>query len=331
MYEVLMFDGGVYRINELYELVEDIGGFVIQKTQLQVMITVTIAIPAEDRPAIEAKTKELGGKLIEVPLAGTEIAVVGPTLGRHHMPHPICDIAEHLRKYGAITVVMGLARGKGRQTAQISADEKAFIEEYDAAVFVLGNFADCILKDKVRLFEKIEVPVAVVCGPEISELPSCEALVCGVGRKVERMRRAEEIAKLEETARAVQRVVQERKEEIDEDPLFVHPAEVKQRIENLELVQQSLRPAPIVLHLDGLRVKVPYEQVKDQLCAIDIYGRKLCEITTIAPSRLGGSTMVHILTKAQVASRDLRSLGERAAKTTLDLDQPERKAEVKLP
>ncbi|MDD1743530.1 MAG: methanogenesis marker 7 protein, partial [Methanomassiliicoccales archaeon] len=39
-----MFDGGVYRINELSELVEDIGGFVIQKTQLQVAITVTIAI-----------------------------------------------------------------------------------------------------------------------------------------------------------------------------------------------------------------------------------------------------------------------------------------------
>ena len=312
MYEVLMFDGGVYRISELYELVEDIGGFVIQKTQIQVMITATIAIPAEDRPVIEAKTRELGGKLIEVPLAGTEIAVVGPTLGRHHMPHPICDIAEQLRKYGAITVVMGLARGKGRQTAQISADEKAFIEEYDAAVFVLGNFADCILKDKVRLFERIEIPVTVVCGPEISGLPYCEALVCGVGRKVERMRRAEEIAKLEETARAVQRVVQARKEEIDEDPLYVHPAEVKQRIENLELVMQSLRPAPTVLHLDGLRVKVPYEQVKDQLCDVDIYGRKLCDISTIAPSRLGGSTIVRILTKAQVASKDAKVLVDRA-------------------
>jgi putative methanogenesis marker protein 7 len=306
MYEVLMFDGGVYRINELYELVEDIGGFIIQKTQLQVMITVTIAIPAEDRAIIENKTRELGGKLVEVPLAGTEIAVVGPTLGRHHMPHPICDIAEHLRRYGAITVVMGLARGKGRQTAQISADEKAFIEEFDAAVFVLGNFADCIVKDKIRLFEKIEVPVAVVCGPEIAGLPNCEAMVCGIGRKVERMRRAEEIAKLEETAVAVQQVMQGRKQEIDEDPLFVHPAEVKQRIDNLELVQQSLRPSPIVLHLDGLRVKVPYAEVKEQLCGIDIYGRRLCDITTISPSRLGGSTMVRILTKAQVASKDSR-------------------------
>ena len=136
MYKVLLFDGGVYRINELYELIEDIGGFVIQKTVIQVMITVTMAIPEEDQPIIEAKSRELGAKLVDVPLAGTEIAVVGPTLGRHHMPHPICDIAEQLRRYGAITVVMGLARGKGRATAQISADEKAIIDEYDAAVFV---------------------------------------------------------------------------------------------------------------------------------------------------------------------------------------------------
>ncbi len=304
MYEVLMFDGGVYRINELYELVEDIGGFVIQKTQLQVAITVTIAIPSEDRPIIESKTKELGGKLVEVPLAGTEIAVVAPTLGRHHMPHPVCDIAEHLRRYGAITVVMGLARGKGRETAQITADEMAFIEEYDAAIFVLGNFADCIMKEKVRLFEDIEVPVIVVCGPNISSLPNCEAVVCGVGRKAERMRHADEIAKLEETALAVEAAIFKRRNIIDEDPLCVHPAEVKQRVDELESVRQSLRPSPVVLHLDGLRVKVPYDQCKDMLRDIDIFGRKLGDLTTIAPSRLGGSTMIRILTTAQLQTRD---------------------------
>ena len=301
---MLMFDGGVYRISELYELIEDLGGFVIQKTQSQVMITVTMAIPEEDRPTIELKSIELGAKLVEVPLAGTEIAVVAPTLGRHHMPHPVCDIAEHLRRFGAITVVMGLARGKGRGTAQITADEKAFIEEYDAAVFILGNFADCIVKEKIRLFQDIEIPVAVACGPEISSLPNCEALVCGIGRKVERMRRGEEIAKLEETATAVQDIIAARKQEVDEDPLFVHPAEIKQRLEELEPVKQSLRPAPIVLHLDGLRVKVPYEQSREMLEGVDIYGRKLKDITRISPSRLGGSTMIRILTKAQVASND---------------------------
>jgi putative methanogenesis marker protein 7 len=306
MYKVLMFDGGVYRISELYELVEDLGGFVIQKTQVQVQIVVTLAVPEEDVPVIEKKTQELGGKLTDVPLAGTEIAVVAPTLGRHHMPHPVCDIAEHLRRYGAITVVMGLARGKGRQTAQISADERVTIEEYDAAVFVLGNFEDCILKEKVRLFENIEIPVTVVCGPEIKNLPSCEALVTGVCRKVERMRRAEEIAKLEETAATLGKVIEARRREIDEDPLFIHPAEVKQRIESLEVVQRSLRPAPIVLHLDGLRVKIPYEEWKDQLANIDIFGHKLGEVTAISSARIGGSTIMKILTKSEVEAREAR-------------------------
>ncbi len=63
MYEVLMYDGGVYRVNELYELIEDVGGFVIQKTQIQVQILVTMAIPEEERPVIDKKTVELGRAL----------------------------------------------------------------------------------------------------------------------------------------------------------------------------------------------------------------------------------------------------------------------------
>jgi putative methanogenesis marker protein 7 len=304
MYEVMMFDGGVYKIKEFYELVEDVGGFIIQKSRAQQTISVTLAIPEEEKVVIEKKSEELGGRLINVPLAGTEIAVVAPTLGRHHMPHPVCDIAEHLRRYGAITVVMGLARGKGRKTAQITADEKRIIEEYDAAVFVLGNFKDCIVEEKVRLFEEIEIPVAVVCGPELEELPSCEALVCGIGRKAERMRRAEEIEKLEETAQAVERIVRDRRKELDEDPLFVHPAEIKQAIADLEPVQDNLRPAPIVLHLNGLRVKIPFTEWKDTLSDIEIYGRKLGEIANIRDASLTGSTLIEILTKCEVEDRD---------------------------
>ena len=304
MYKVLLFDGGVYRINELYELIEDIGGFVIQKTVIQVMITVTMAIPEEDQPIIEAKSRELGAKLMDVPLAGTEIAVVGPTLGRHHMPHPICDIAEQLRRYGAITVVMGLARGKGRATAQITADERAIIDEYDAAVFVLGNFADCIIKDKVRLFQDISVPVTVVCGPDIPGLPNCEALVSGVGRKVERMRHAEEIEKLEEVSTAVDMTIGKRRKEIDEDPLFVHPSELTEALEGIEAVRDSLRPAPIVLHLDGLRVKVPFEEFGDQLAELESYGRKLGDIARITGSRMKGSTLIRIMTECEVKARD---------------------------
>lgn len=306
MYEVLMYDGGVYRVNELYELVEDVGGFVLQKTQIQVQILVTMAIPEEERPAIEAKTRELGGKIVNVPLAGTEVAVVAPTLGRHHMPHPTCDIAEQLRRLGAITVVMGLARGKGRRTAQISADEKAIIEEYDAAVFVLGNFKDCILEHKVHLFEDIQTPVVAVCGPQMDSLPNCEAVVCGVGRKVERMRREEEIARLDDVSTAIEKVVKDKRRVLEEDPLFVHPAEVKDRIAELEPVQRSLRPAPVVLHLDGLRVKIPYREWKEEIAAVEVYGHRLGDIATITDSRLGGSTLIRIKTQSEVEDDDKR-------------------------
>ncbi len=303
MYEVLMFDGGVHKVDELLDLIEDVGGFVLQRTQVQVMITLTIAIPAEDRPLIEKKTAELGGKIVEVPLAGTEIAVIGPTLGRHHMPHPICDIAEHLRRYGAITIVMGLARGRGRKTCQISAAEKAIIEEYDAAIFMLGNFKECVTHEKIDLYKDIQIPVVTVVGPELESLPHCEALVCGVGRKVERMRRSEEIAKLEEIADRVKEVIDKRRQEIEEDPLFVHPSEVKDALDDMEAVQVCLRPAPVVLHVDGLRVKIPYKKHLHELEELEVYGRKLKDIAVISDCRLGDSTIIKIKTKAEVEGK----------------------------
>lgn len=219
------------------------------------------------------------------------------------MPHPICDIAEHLRRYGAITIVMGLARGRGRKTCQISAAEKAIIEEYDAAIFMLGNFKECVTHEKIDLYKDIQIPVVTVVGPELESLPHCEALVCGVGRKVERMRRSEEIAKLEEIADRVKEVIDKRRKEIEEDPLFVHPSEVKDALEDMDAVQECLRPAPVVLHVDGLRVKIPYKKHVKELEELEVYGRKLKDIATISDCRLGDSTIIRIKTKAEVEGK----------------------------
>ena len=114
MFEVVKYDGGVYRSAELFEAIEDVGGTVLHQLRSAQMLTVTMSIPEEDHGVLESISKEIGGDLRSVPLAGTEIAVVGCTLGRHHMPHPICDIAEVLREGGSISVVMGLAREGGR-------------------------------------------------------------------------------------------------------------------------------------------------------------------------------------------------------------------------
>ncbi len=65
-----------------------------------------------------------------------------------------------------------------------------------------------------------------------------------------------------------------------------------------------MRPAPVVLHVDGLRVKIPYGEWKDQLHDIEVYGHKLGEIATITDSRLGGSTLIRIHTRAEVSEMD---------------------------
>jgi putative methanogenesis marker protein 7 len=305
MYEVMMYDGGIYRSNELLEMIEDVGGVVLQKTRSAQMFTVTMSIPGEDKEAMENMCTSIGGMVKSVPLAGTEIAVVGPTLGRHHMPHPICDIAEVLRQSGAITVVMGLARGRGKATSQIMMEEMDIINEYDAAVFVLGNFKSCV-EAKKHLFEKIRVPVILVSGPMPDGLEdSCEAIVSGVGRKSERMRTPEERKKLEEISEKVEEVLRTRKRTIEEDPLFVHPAEIKQLLEEYEPIKESLRPAPMVLHLDGLRLKIPMKENAPAISEMMVYGRKLGEIARISESRIDDSSMIiRIMTMSEVKDRD---------------------------
>jgi len=305
MFEVMMYDGGVYRSNELLEMIEDAGGAVIQQTRSAQMLTVTMTVPEEDREAIETLCRDIGGVVKQVPLAGTEIAVIGPTLGRHHMPHPICDIAEQLRQYGSVTVVMGLARGRGKATSQISAEEIGIIEEYDAAVFVMGNFKECV-EEKKHLFENVDVPVVLVAGPRPDGLDDvCESIISGVGRRAERMRVADDRKKLEEIADAVSSVLERKKRTIEEDPLFVNPAEVKKLLEEYGPLKESLRPAPIVLHLDGLRIKIPLKDNREAIRSMEIYGRRLGDISRITESRISDSSIIiRIKTRSEVESMD---------------------------
>lgn len=305
MFEVMMYDGGVYRSEELFEMIEDVGGAVLQKNRSSQMLTVIMSVPGEDREAITRLCTEIGGVVKDVPLAGTEIAVIGPTLGRHHMPHPICDIAEQLRRYGSVTVVMGVARGRGKATAQISAMEKAIIDEYDAAIFVMGNFKSCV-EAKAELLREIHVPTVLVTGPAPEGVEDvCEAIVSGVGRKATRMRTPAERDKLVEISDTMEEVLRDKKRTLEEDPLFVHPAEIKQILQEYEPIDMCLRPAPMVLHLDGLRIKIGYEEHREYLENVMVYGRRLGEVAEIAPSKIDDSSvLIRIKTRSQVEDED---------------------------
>ena len=101
MYETLTFTGGVHKSEEMKELIEDLGGFILQSNILQMELVINMAIPLDDVQIVQDKAKELLGEVVVAPMAGSEIAIVSPTLARHHLPHAACDISEYLRRYGA--------------------------------------------------------------------------------------------------------------------------------------------------------------------------------------------------------------------------------------
>ncbi|MCK7494574.1 MAG: hypothetical protein MZW92_27945 [Comamonadaceae bacterium] len=86
----------------------------------------------------------------------------------------------------------------GREIAQINEYETALINEHDAAVFIFGNFQECI-KKKESLYKNISVPVVVTGGPQIAgeSLPYAFEYVPSIGRVAHRARKATEIGTLD--------------------------------------------------------------------------------------------------------------------------------------
>jgi putative methanogenesis marker protein 7 len=298
MLEPVMFTGGVYKHDLVMELVEDLGGYILQKNVTQSEVILLLLIPSEDMPALQSLAKELRGELMRAPLAGTEVVVVTPTLATHHLPHTACDIAEYLRRNGAKSNMIGLARGVGREIAQINEYETALINEHDAAVFIFGNFAECI-RQKESLYRNIVVPVVVTGGPEIpkEEIPYAFEYVPSVGRIAHRARKATEIGSLDMIIAAVGRALDKTRAELSKDPPTTSPPRVMDAVrEQVPEVEYSYSPLPIALNLTGVRVKLPYEQFKERVKAVKFdEGVTLGEIAAVRPSRMKEYILVRIL------------------------------------
>lgn len=293
-----LFEGGLHRADELEDLVDDIGGFLIQKNVTQIDITLIIAVPGEDYDLIVNKAKELRGKLVEVPLAGSEITIVAPSLGKHHLPHPVCDISEYIRRNGAVTNVMGLARGVGQRINQITAIEKGMIEEADIAVFSLGNFSRCLRK-KTHLFLDIDIPVVLLGGPEQFNVEGLEYYVGGIGRRSQRLRQKYDLDLFNKMVDEISKAVENRRREIEEDPLILEPMYLKKILEeNVEGIDKIISPIPIVLNVDGVKVKMPLNQFKEKIKNVEFDGRKIEEYCNIYQSPYSKFTILKIYTKS---------------------------------
>ena len=302
MLEPVMFTGGLYKHDLVLELVEDLGGYILQKNVTQTEIILLLLVPSEDMNALEILSRDLRGELVRAPLAGTEVAVVTPTLAIHHLPHVACDIAEYLRRHGSKSNMLGLARGVGREIAQINEYETALINEHDAAVFIFGNFEDCI-KKKEDLYRNIGVPVIITGGPKIDpeELPYAFGYVPSIGRMAHRTRKATEIGSLDNIVEMVGRALDKTREAIAKDPLTTSPPRVMDAVrEQVPEVEFSYSPLPIALNLTGVRVKLPYAGYRDKVAAVTFdEGVKLGEVATIKPSRMKDYILVRILPSSE--------------------------------
>lgn len=159
------YRGGVYRHDEVVDLIEDVGGYIIQKHFLAQEVVLQALVPKEDIELIRRVGKPLLGEVTPAPLVGTEIAVVSMSLEIHHLPHASCDIAEYIRRNGAKTNMVGLARGFGKRIAQMNDEERDVINEHDLALFMLGNFESCIQHKFPVLRRGLDVPIIVCGGP----------------------------------------------------------------------------------------------------------------------------------------------------------------------
>ena len=293
MYETLTFTGGVHKSEEIKELIEDLGGFILQESVQQMELVLNMAVPLEDVDRIKDKSKDLLAKLSVAPMAGSEIAIISPTLARHHLPHAACDISEYLREYGAKDNMIGLARGDGKGTSGITEEEKSLIEEHDIAVFALGSFENCI-KEKAFLYDDIDIPVIVTGAPEIdvNELPGADAYVGGLGRIPRRLRRGPDIRALDKLVETIEQILNDKKREMALDAPLVPPIVVKNAIENQ--VREIISPAPVTSQLDGVRVKLNYDNYADVIANVVIDDKKLSEIAEIKKSFMYDYILVKI-------------------------------------
>ena len=296
------YKGGIYQNQVIVDLIEDLGGYIVQKHIIAADVVLQCFVPRDDIELIRRIAKPLFGEVTDSPLVGTEIAIVSMSLEIHHLPHPSCDIAEYARRIGAKTNMVSLARGPGKRIAGLNDEERDVINEHDIAVYLMGNFASCIEYKMPTLRRGIEVPIVLCGGPDEETLrkiidPPVDGYVGNVGRFMRRTKEADQLDKLDEIVAEITRVLEKKRESIAKDPLSVSPARLMDLIrEKVPAIHAVTSPTPLTVQMTGLRVKLPYDTFAGDLREIEIEdGIKLGDVAEVNPSRMRDYILVKIL------------------------------------
>jgi putative methanogenesis marker protein 7 len=296
------YKGGIYQHDIVIDLIEDLGGYVVQKHVLAQEVVLQCFVPRDDIELIREISRPIFGEVTDSPLVGTEIAIVSMSLEIHHLPHPSCDIAEYVRRIGAKSNMVSLARGPGKRITGLNDEERDVINEHDIAVYLMGNFETCIEHKMPILLRGIEVPVVVCGGPDKETLikiidPPVEGYVGGVGRFMRRTKEADQLDKLDEIIAEITRVLEKKREDVSKDPLSVSPARLMSLIrERVPAILEVTSPTPLTVQMAGLRVKLPYDTFAPELRRMEIEdGITLGDIAEVVPSRMRDYILVKVL------------------------------------
>ncbi|AGB01290.1 methanogenesis marker 7 protein [Methanoregula formicica] len=296
------YKGGIYQHDIVVDLIEDLGGYIVQKHIIAQEVVLQCFVPREDIELIRQISRPLFGEVTDSPLVGTEIAIVSMSLEIHHLPHPSCDIAEYVRRLGAKSNMVSLARGPGKRIAGLNDEERDVINEHDIAVYLMGNFETCIEYKMPTLRRGIEVPIVLCGGPDKEVLeriisPPVDGYVGNVGRFMRRTKEADELAKLDEIIAEITRVLEKKREEIAKDPLSVYPARLMGLIrEQIPEILHVTSPTPLTVQMAGLRVKLPYDTFAEKVKKVTIEdGIMLGEVAEVLPSRMRDYIIVRVL------------------------------------
>jgi len=295
------YKGGIFQHDVVVDLIEDLGGYVVQKHLIAQEVVLQCFVPREDIALIREISRPLFGEVTDSPLVGTEIAIVSMSLEIHHLPHPSCDIAEYVRRLGAKSNMVSLARGPGKRIASLNDEERDVINEHDIAVYLMGNFETCIEYKIPTLRRGIDVPIVLCGGPDIETLkkitdPPMDGYVGNVGRFMRRTKEADQLDKLDEIVAEITRVLEKKREEIAKDPLSVAPARLMGLIrEKVPAILDVTSPTPLTVQMAGLRVKLPYDTFAADLRKIEIEdGITLGDVADVVPSRMRDYILVKV-------------------------------------
>ncbi|MEE3444371.1 MAG: methyl-coenzyme M reductase family protein, partial [Methanobrevibacter sp.] len=128
-----------------------------------------------------------------------------------------------------------------------------------------------------------------------------DAYVSGLGRIPRRLKRGDNIRALRNLVETVERLLNERKKEIAQDPPIEPAILVKDEIEKqVPAIKDILSPTPVTSQLSGLRVKLDYDKYHEEIENVVIDGHKLKEIADVRKSHMYDYILIELATESSL-------------------------------